>query len=172
MLEQLIKHGPGEIAAVFAKVFELAMQIERERLLGASLYERTLGARAMPMATGPSRSIRPRGPYPCRCPKLPGTMGSPSTRSCARRGATRSALSCWQWPSVHQRRFHPPSRGGDARVRYRVPVFRAGQPRRQAARRRTGSLAQPSTGRDQIFRPSQALMRCNQFGVGCDRLPF
>ena len=67
MLEQLIKHGPGEIAAVFAKVFELAMQIERERLLGASLYERTLGSRAMPMATSPSRSIRPRGPYPCRC---------------------------------------------------------------------------------------------------------
>ncbi|WP_144431744.1 M20/M25/M40 family metallo-hydrolase, partial [Jannaschia seosinensis] len=41
VLEQLIEHGPGEIASVFARAFELAMQIERERFLGASHYERT-----------------------------------------------------------------------------------------------------------------------------------
>ena len=30
VLEQLIEHGPGEIASVFARAFELAMQIERD----------------------------------------------------------------------------------------------------------------------------------------------
>ena len=41
VLEHLIEHGPGDIATVFARAFELAMQIERERFLGAGLYERT-----------------------------------------------------------------------------------------------------------------------------------
>ncbi|MBK5927275.1 hypothetical protein [Rhodobaculum claviforme] len=43
--EQLIESGPGEIASVFARAFELAMQIERGRFLGAGLYERTPGGR-------------------------------------------------------------------------------------------------------------------------------
>ncbi len=30
VLEQLIEHGPGEIASMFARAFELAMQIERD----------------------------------------------------------------------------------------------------------------------------------------------
>ncbi|MAU52638.1 MAG: IS256 family transposase, partial [Roseovarius sp.] len=41
ILEQLIEHGPGDIAGVFARAFELAMRIERERFLGAGHYERT-----------------------------------------------------------------------------------------------------------------------------------
>ncbi|MGC8535731.1 MAG: hypothetical protein ACP5QR_09395 [Rhizomicrobium sp.] len=44
VLEQRIEHGPGEIAAVFVKAFELAMQIKQEQFLGASLYEPTQGA--------------------------------------------------------------------------------------------------------------------------------
>lgn len=43
LLEHLIEHGPGDIATVFARAFELAMQIERERFLGAGIYERTAG---------------------------------------------------------------------------------------------------------------------------------
>ena len=43
LLEHLIEHGPNDIGAVFARAFELAMQIERERFLGAGLYERTPG---------------------------------------------------------------------------------------------------------------------------------
>ncbi len=39
--EQLIEDGPGEIASVFARAFEFAMRIERDRFLGAGLYERT-----------------------------------------------------------------------------------------------------------------------------------
>ena len=41
LLEHLIEHGPGDIATVFGRAFELAMRIERERFLGAGLYERT-----------------------------------------------------------------------------------------------------------------------------------
>ena len=42
ILEQLIEQGPGDLAGVFrARAFELAMQIERERFLGAGHYERT-----------------------------------------------------------------------------------------------------------------------------------
>lgn len=43
LLELLIEHGPRDIATVFARAFELAMQIERERFLGASIYERAAG---------------------------------------------------------------------------------------------------------------------------------
>ena len=38
ILEQLIEHGPGEIGEIFSHAFELAMQIERERFLGAEFY--------------------------------------------------------------------------------------------------------------------------------------
>jgi hypothetical protein len=34
VLEQLIEHGPEGIATVFARTFEMAMRIERERFLG------------------------------------------------------------------------------------------------------------------------------------------
>jgi hypothetical protein len=62
ILEQLIEHGPGDIASVFARAFELAMRIERERFLGAGHYERTPGVRAMPTVSSPSGSIRPLAP--------------------------------------------------------------------------------------------------------------
>lgn len=60
VLEQLIEHGPEGIAAVFARTFEMAMRIERERFLGAGHYERRTDRRAMPMATSPSGSTRRR----------------------------------------------------------------------------------------------------------------
>lgn len=43
LLEHPIEHGPNDIATVFARAFELAMQIERERFLGVGLYERSAG---------------------------------------------------------------------------------------------------------------------------------
>ena len=42
LLEQLITHGPNDIAGVFARAFELAMELERERFLRACRYERTV----------------------------------------------------------------------------------------------------------------------------------
>ena len=49
------------MGTVFAQLFDLAMQIERERFLGAQLYERILTGRAMPTVTKRSGSTRPRG---------------------------------------------------------------------------------------------------------------
>ena len=40
MMEHLIAHGPENIGTLFGRLFELAMRIERERHLGAKLYER------------------------------------------------------------------------------------------------------------------------------------
>ncbi len=41
LMEQLIAHGPERMGEVFAGLFNLALQFERERFLGAGLYERT-----------------------------------------------------------------------------------------------------------------------------------
>ena len=38
IMEQLIEHGANDMATIFARAFELAMQIERERFLGAGHY--------------------------------------------------------------------------------------------------------------------------------------
>ena len=40
MTEQLITTGPESLGQVFTALFNLAMRLERERFLGAGLYER------------------------------------------------------------------------------------------------------------------------------------
>src|SRR5512132_4249629 len=40
LMEQLIAEGPDGMAQVFTVLFNLAMRLERERFLGAGLYER------------------------------------------------------------------------------------------------------------------------------------
>ena len=41
LMEHLIETGPDEIGSVFARVFDIAMEIERERFLCAGPYERS-----------------------------------------------------------------------------------------------------------------------------------
>jgi len=41
LMEQLIEGGAENMGLVFARVFDLVMQIERERFLGAQHYERS-----------------------------------------------------------------------------------------------------------------------------------
>jgi putative transposase len=41
LMEQLIESGAENIGAVIARLFDLAMRIERERFLGAQRYERS-----------------------------------------------------------------------------------------------------------------------------------
>jgi putative transposase len=41
LMEQLIAEGPDGMAQVFTTLFNLAMRLERERFLGAGLYERS-----------------------------------------------------------------------------------------------------------------------------------
>ena len=45
LMEQLIAHGPERMGEVFAGLFNLALRLERERFLGAGLYERTADRR-------------------------------------------------------------------------------------------------------------------------------
>ena len=77
VLEQLIEFGPGEIASVFARAFELAMQIERERFLGAGLYERTPGRQGYANGYKPKRIDTPAGTVSVQVPKTAGHDGEP-----------------------------------------------------------------------------------------------
>lgn len=77
VLEQLIEHGPGEIASVFARAFELAMQIERERFLDAGLYERTPERRGYANGYKAKRIDTPAGTVSVQVPKTAGHDGEP-----------------------------------------------------------------------------------------------
>ena len=77
VLEHLIEHGPDEIASVFARAFELAMQIERERFLGAGFYERTPDRRGYANGYKPKRIDTPAGTVSVQVPKTAGHDGEP-----------------------------------------------------------------------------------------------
>ncbi len=77
LLEHLIEHGPGDIATVFGRAFELAMQIERERFLGAGLYERTAERRGYANGYKPKRIDTPAGTIAVDVPKTAGHDGTP-----------------------------------------------------------------------------------------------
>jgi putative transposase len=72
LLEHLIKHGPNDIATIFARAFELAMQIERERFLGASHYERTPERHGYANGYKPKRIDTPAGTVTVQVPKTAG----------------------------------------------------------------------------------------------------
>ena len=77
LLEHLIEHGPGDIATVFGWAFELAMRIERERFLGAGLYERTAERRGYANGYKPKRIDTPAGTISVDVPKSAGHEGAP-----------------------------------------------------------------------------------------------
>ena len=77
LLEHLIEHGPNDIATVFARAFELAMQIERERFLGAGHYERTANRQGYANGYKPKRIDTPAGTVTVGVPKTAGHDGTP-----------------------------------------------------------------------------------------------
>ncbi len=77
LMEHLIEHGPGDMATVFARAFELAMQIERERFLCAGLYERTAGRQGYANGYKPKRIDTPAGTVTVQVPKTAGHAGPP-----------------------------------------------------------------------------------------------
>ena len=77
LLEHLIEHGPDDIATVFGRAFELAMRIERERFLGAGLYERTAARQGYANGYKPKRIDTPAGTVTVDVPK---TAGHPRGR--------------------------------------------------------------------------------------------
>jgi len=72
ILEQLIEYGANDIAGVFARAFELAMRIERERFLGAGHYERTASRQGYANGTKPKRIDTPAGTVTVQVPKTAG----------------------------------------------------------------------------------------------------
>ncbi len=77
LLEHLIEHGPGDIATVFGRAFELAMQIERERFLCAGPYERTAERQGYANGYKPKRIDTPAGTVTVDVPKTAGHDGAP-----------------------------------------------------------------------------------------------
>ena len=72
ILEQLITHGSNDIAGVFARAFELAMELERERFLRAGRYERTVDRQGYANSYKPKRVDTPAGSVSVQVPKTAG----------------------------------------------------------------------------------------------------
>jgi transposase-like protein len=77
VLEHLIENGPSDIDTVFARAFELAMRIERERFLRADLYERTAERQGYANGYKPKRIDTPAGTVSVQIPKTAGHDGEP-----------------------------------------------------------------------------------------------
>jgi transposase-like protein len=77
ILEQLIETGPTDIASVFARAFELAMRIERERFLRAGRYERTPERQGYANGFKPKRVDTPAGTVTVQVPKTAGHGDAP-----------------------------------------------------------------------------------------------
>ena len=75
-MEYLIEHGPGDIAAVFGRALELAMQIERERFLRVGPSERTAERKGYANGYKPKRIDTPAGTLTVAVPKAVGHDGA------------------------------------------------------------------------------------------------
>jgi putative transposase len=86
LMEQLIAHGPEAMGEVFAELFNLAMRLERERFLGAGLYERTPERRAYANGYKAKRVDTPAGTVTLNVPKTKGHDGAPFYPQALERG--------------------------------------------------------------------------------------
>ncbi len=73
LMEQLIETGPDGMAQVFTALFDLAMQIERERFLGAGRYQRGPERRGHANGFKPKKLDTPAGTLTLAVPKTRGT---------------------------------------------------------------------------------------------------
>ena len=69
LMEQLIESGAENIGTVFARLFERAMQIERERFLGAQHYERSPSRQGYANGYKAKRVDTPAGTITVNVPK-------------------------------------------------------------------------------------------------------
>ena len=86
LLEHLIEHGPDDIGTVFARAFEMAMRIERERFLRAGPYERTAERQGYANGYKPKRIDTPAGTVTVDVPKTAGHDGAPFYQQSLERG--------------------------------------------------------------------------------------
>ena len=73
LMEQLVAQGPGGMAAVFTRLFNLAMRFERENYLNARHYERTDERRGYANGIKPKRIDTAAGTLVVDVPKTAGT---------------------------------------------------------------------------------------------------
>ncbi len=72
LMERLIAHGPEQMGEVFAALFNLALRLERERFLGAGLYERTVDRRGYANGYKAKKLDTPAGTVTVEVPKTRG----------------------------------------------------------------------------------------------------
>ena len=92
LMEQLIEGGAENMGLVFARVFDLAMQIERERFLGAQHYERSPFRQGYANGYKAKRIDTPAGTVTVNVPKTAGHDGEPFYLQSLERGFHRPAL--------------------------------------------------------------------------------
>jgi transposase-like protein len=73
LLEQLIRTGPDGMAQVFTALFNLALQLERERFLGAGHYERNPERQGYANGFKPKKLDTAAGTVTVAVPKTRGT---------------------------------------------------------------------------------------------------
>jgi transposase-like protein len=86
LMERLIAHGPEDMGGVFAALFNLALRLERERFLGAGLYERTAERRGYANGYKAKRVDTPAGTVTVDVPKTRGHDGEPFYPQALERG--------------------------------------------------------------------------------------
>jgi putative transposase len=77
LMERLIAHGPEQLGQAFAELFNLALRLERERFLGAGLYERTVDRRGYANGYKAKKLDTPAGTVTVEVPKTRGHDGEP-----------------------------------------------------------------------------------------------
>ena len=94
LMEQLIEGGAENMGLVFARVFDLAMQIERERFLGAQHYERSPSRQGYANGYKAKRIDTPAGTVTVNVPKTAGHDGEPFYPQSLERGfrSTRAVM--------------------------------------------------------------------------------
>ena len=85
-MERLIAHGPEDMGGVFAELFNLALRLERERFLGAGLYERTAERRGYANGYKAKKLDTPAGTVTLDVPKTRGHDGEPFYPQALERG--------------------------------------------------------------------------------------
>jgi putative transposase len=86
LMERLIADGPEAMGQAFAALFNLALRLERERFLGAGLYERTADRRGYANGYKPKRIDTPAGTVTVDVPKTRGHDGAPFYPQALERG--------------------------------------------------------------------------------------
>jgi putative transposase len=86
LMERLIAHGPEQMGEVFAGLFNLALRLERERFLGAGLYERTAERRGYANGYKAKKLDTPAGTVTLDVPKTRGHDGEPFYPQALERG--------------------------------------------------------------------------------------